>query len=387
MYSCDVCTKAFARSWELLRHLQTTRHLEKQQAHTTKNGIPTNIGMASEDFHGSVSNNSNDSKHSQVKDADSDSMDELSHHSNSCDEESSDFPIDLPYEIEQADCEDSLYCDWESDLKQFPDYQDSNSWFPFSSKNELILATLLSYPERPSKGFLSFLWKMMKCLGVRDLPSLHQLQKKVDSLPAQFVTEEAETPSGSIFHYIRPSSIIASLFSTPEIRKSMMLYPNHSLETFTCIFQGKKMDNFDLQTPMINLGGLRIFQNDLVKVFLKNGSFFHFIVRGFFYREGSLHLKSFLYCLRSRTVDASTYVEICTDAHIVEVIEEPIGIIRKVSPQKDDLQLQLNRYHPLRNQNVDVFNIPFTFFSDDTSANISKKWNKVDVVYLRLCST
>jgi hypothetical protein len=102
-----------------------------------------------------------------------------------------------------------LDADLESDLKQFPEYEDSNSWFPFASKNELILATLLSFPERPSKGFLTFLWKMMKCLGVQDLPSLDQVQKRLDTLSSQFDTKEANTPSGSIFHYIRPSSIIA----------------------------------------------------------------------------------------------------------------------------------------------------------------------------------
>jgi hypothetical protein len=101
-------------------------------------------------------------------------------------------------------------------------------WFPFSSKQELVLSALLSHPDRPSKGFLKFLWEIFFCLGLHNLPSLKKIEKLISELPNNIKTKEAIA--------------IGQLFSIPEIRCKMELYVNdeESFESFSCIAQAEK---------------------------------------------------------------------------------------------------------------------------------------------------
>jgi hypothetical protein len=290
--------------------------------------------------------------------------------------------------------------DRESDFHAFPctneSSSDANVWFPFKDKTEVILSTLLSHPDRPSKGFLEYLWKIMKLIGVH-LPSLKNLQKSLSKISSKLKIEESITESGSIFYYIPPSNILSQLFSTIRIREKMLLYPD-SGKTLNCISQGGKIfDNFELQTPMLNLNGMRIFQNDIIQITNRcSEAKGHVLVRGFFMRSDIYFLKGFSFSESDGIVDLTNLIELSTVEYDFEVLQERLQIRGLVSEQEVDRNMEwkiidaLQAQHPLKERSVreglDVFAVHFTLFSDDTSANKSKKWNKVDVVYLRLSS-
>lgn len=104
------------------------------------------------------------------------------------------------------------------------------------------------------------------------------------------------------------------------------------------------------------------------------------------------------FLVKESYLDVSEYINISTDdsIHNISVIQE-IFYIRKIingpsmsKKLEDELCETLAAPFHLKerclSENLDIFAVPFTLFSDDTSANKSKKWKKVDVVYLRLSS-
>lgn len=171
----------------------------------------------------------------------------------------------------------------------------------------------------------------------------------------------------------------------------MLLYPESS-DACDCIaLAGKISNDFELQTPMINLHGQRIFQNDIVEL-SRNEYRYHFLVRAFTLRRNVFHLKGFVVHLFESTIDLRALIEISTADFDIELLHTR-PTLKNVIPHRDQQHLNvkdLQKEHHLKGrsiaENLDVFAVHFTLFSDDTSANKSKKWNKVDVVYLRLCS-
>jgi hypothetical protein len=212
-----------------------------------------------------------------------------------------------------------------------PDFDiNMNAFFPFANKIDAVLSTLLSYPDRPSKRFLEHLWKILKLLGIRDLPSLKHLQKIISNLPNKIKPMRTITPSGAVFHYVSPSALIASLFATPRIRKRMILYPDDDVHAdMKCLVQGSKVkDDIELQTPMININGIRCFVNDFIGVRVDD-SMSHFIVRGFFSRNRVLFIRTFSFCTESGTVDATSFFDISTLDHEVNLCQ--IFTIRRIA--------------------------------------------------------
>jgi hypothetical protein len=229
------------------------------------------------------------------------------------------------------------------------------------------------------------------------------LQDIISKFPGKIPVTQAATTSGSIFSYISPSALISNLFASSAIREKMRLYPENADagSIITCISQGRKVsENFELQTPMLNVHGKRIFQNDLIEVTVESHHekcIFYLIVKGFFLKDGKFHLSGFKCDVSNFTVDATELIDVLVDAVEIEVIElkSPLRInfITVNADEerfKDYIIQSMERQHPLKArskaEDIDVFHVHFTLFSDDTSANVSKKWNKVDVMYLRLAS-
>jgi hypothetical protein len=322
-YWCGYCCVSFSSSFNFQRHLQCGKHLDRERAAAIMDKT-----RALNDAHlEQGSNNVHDRIIASVSDYEKEPQDDMS-------VDSPDANRDLPdsdgdsfsdYEINS---DDSL-SDWEPtrDEQEAPTSHKyslpfsfsapESEWFPFSSKEELLLAALLSYPDRPSKGFLEFLWGIFFSLGLHNLPSLQKVEKILCELPNHIKTREAITlESNSVFHYIPPSGLIAQLFSVPEVRTAMDLYVNddESNEILSCLARAEKItDNFYLQTPMINLNGMRIFQHDLVRFQRVDDYDFHLLVRGFIRVNGKMHIRGYRFLINDSFLDVSKYMNISTD--------------------------------------------------------------------------
>jgi hypothetical protein len=141
---------------------------------------------------------------------------------------------------------------------------------------------------------------------------------------------------------------------------------------------------------------IRIFRNDIVRITNQcSGTTSHLLVRGFFVRHDIYFLKGFAFSYPEGTVDLNLLLQISTLEYDVQVLQEMqinglISAENLLPTTEREIINTLQTQHQLKERSIreglDVFAVHFTLFSDDTSANISKKWNKVDVVYLRLGS-
>jgi hypothetical protein len=387
MFRCDSCSASFTKRYALFRHRQSHGHLQKESdyAGESQDSILLNLDGFRNDI-GSLLFSDNDNSQSQIAD------EHGVHDNHYLQREDFSDPSALSEQNESLQSEQN-----EEEFQQsaFPEFQDppfvqTNEWFPFDNKTDFLLSALLTHPDRPSKRFFQYLWEILGCIGFH-LPSLEKLQNIISKLPGKLDLQKGRTPSGALFSFISPSALVSQLFATKFIREQMLLYPESS-ETCDCIaLAGKISNDFKLQTPMINLHGQRIFQNDIVEL-NRNGNRYHFLVRAFSLRQNVFHLRGFVVDLFEETVDSRELLEVSTADFDIELLQNRPRIRSVISgPDEQQLDLaDLQKQHHLKEkscaQNLDIFAVHFTLFSDDTSANKSKKWNKVDVVYLRLCS-
>jgi hypothetical protein len=301
VFWCGLCYSNFASSFNLKRHLDSKKHLDREHAYILRKEID-----AQKDARDALLDEMDERemrcdydddvlKHDQNQICQDDEVkhdenqvcpndypsenedDSMKDDSSASETDFSESSYDTLSESDEEHDDDDEFC---YPNVQFPSAQ--SEWFPFSNKQELVLSALLSHPDRPSKGFLKFLWGIFFCLGLNNLPSLKKIEKIISQLPNSIKTKEAITQeSNSVFHYIPPSALIGQLFSIPEIRRKIELYVNddESLENLSCIAQADKIrENFDLQTPMINLKGIR-----MILVRFQRGIEYdiHILVRGF----------------------------------------------------------------------------------------------------------
>jgi hypothetical protein len=111
----------------------------------------------------------------------------------------------------------------------------------------------------------------------------------------------------------------------------------------------------------------------------------------FVFQEKVFHLKRYPFHLEVFTVDARKLIEVPTQEFYIRVLQTLPSVENIVlNPEETSVisKSDLLKQHLLKersiSENNDIFSVQFTMFSDDTSANMSQKWNKVDVVYLRL---
>jgi hypothetical protein len=389
--TCNVCEKDFSRLWTLQRHLTSKIHLERARIRS-EFGNPHDVLMRPLAAEGNALRSESDevvTTEMPPFDEEDMSVGDRLFLNNRLRSEFLDINHERSTSSAAADEDHKSHLNYESE------------WFPFKNKTEMFLAALVAYPCRPSKSFLQYLWFILRCLGIEDLTPLEKVEELLSTLPNLLKPMKAVTAStNSVFYYIPPSLLLSQLFSTPRLRELMQLYPNDDLEVYASLNQsGKVNGSVHLQTPMLNLMGTRIFHHDLVKIVHDSAGNFSFVlVRGFLLKNNVYHVKGYEYNWRTKCLDIRKMITLPAVSGRIKVHELKFQIEQLlVSPdqniednQVDDICKSFETPHYLKersqNEDLDVFTIPFTLFSDDTSANASKKWNKVDVIYLKLAS-
>ncbi|KIJ35216.1 hypothetical protein M422DRAFT_262598 [Sphaerobolus stellatus SS14] len=134
--------------------------------------------------------------------------------------------------------------------------QHHSNWFPYPNKTVHNLPRL-----RLSKSHLTFLFWVMKQLGVQDVPSVDQLrnmQQKLRDNHGGITTRRFQSDLGNIFYVNELAELVSKDYSNPQTASLLEFYPEEVTvnSSFSEIWQGRKIREMDpdLLTPMVRKG-------------------------------------------------------------------------------------------------------------------------------------
>lgn len=269
-------------------------------------------------------------------------------------------------------------------------------YYPFESKVHALLFTLLHIPSTPvSKKFAKFLWFVFQQLGVH-VPSLNSILK-CEKLWRPAVIKSRGRASKSIYYRINVSEIVQMELANPQVSSLLWkLPPQCTANTLSSVWQAAKWrTSSTFHTPVINANNRHYWIHDFVH--FQNSVLY---ISEFYVNELGVLLVKAYSCIRLPDqpphcifIDFTFHLTI--KAHDLGPIAniQPVGYIELQSFETPTIvwNLERNGYnllspHLLKARSIGrkVVNIPLILFSDETSANQSKKWNLFEVWYAKL---
>ncbi|KAJ3920045.1 hypothetical protein F5877DRAFT_89667 [Lentinula edodes] len=217
---------------------------------------------------------------------------------------------------------------------------DNPAWFPWSDKEVNAQMDIILW------GIASF--------GVDNAPSTDTAKSVGEYLQTLcgIKTERQKGPLGHVYYINQLAGLIRQEMGNPKIRPHIHHYPEDSGQHVEHAWQADAWRTLDpdLSSPMVCVGGQDFFIHELAK--LDNGTYtIQFPV--------SCLLSSFPYLVESYDLDG---------------IPDPRNILGAVT-FGSNLHGFANRWRVLA-QGHEVLNFAMWLYCDDTSGNVSKKWNK-----------
>ncbi|KIY53297.1 hypothetical protein FISHEDRAFT_33763, partial [Fistulina hepatica ATCC 64428] len=269
-------------------------------------------------------------------------------------------------------------------------------WYPWEDK---IMCTLDILTHLPRSVFSRrqldlFLW-LLQVNGVDYVPSSSSLKRAHIALQ-KIVGIRTIRYAGALGnpYYANSMGDIIAQMSNPRVRPHLHFYPEDSGTVLSETRQASRWlheISDDLLTPMANIDGQRFFIHELAK--LKSGQFC-VPVRWFSRRQGT-RLRLFAKCWNAQDVvhnesgapgwivSQSDTWEVPLDNFMIDwkrLCEKISGYFNLESPH--ELQPWLftvpedgNRWR-VRSQGRNVYSFPIWMYCDDTSGNLSKRWNE-----------
>ncbi|KZV99556.1 hypothetical protein EXIGLDRAFT_668241 [Exidia glandulosa HHB12029] len=217
---------------------------------------------------------------------------------------------------------------------------DEGDWFPWANRREALFDIMSSFPRSvfSEKELSSVKW-LLESLGLGDkLPCTDKLRRLRDAISAQFGAETSTVDGqcGNIFSYNDVESVIRNEFANPLVRPYLETYAQRSGKRREHLFQGDKwVSEIDasLAGPMARYNGQDYFVDEVA------------------------------------LADLDKNLQSC-----------PVILFSTI----DELTLRTGP-NPWREKanGLRVLAVPLGAYGDDTSGNVSKKWNKhVSFLYL-----
>eukprot|EP00733_Pompholyxophrys_punicea_P000527 Pompholyxophrys_punicea_v1_NODE_152_length_3178_cov_3.531540.p1 type:complete len:804 gc:universal NODE_152_length_3178_cov_3.531540:84-2495(+) len=254
---------------------------------------------------------------------------------------------------------------------------DEQAWFPFESKEKFLLSLLIHGGRHPvSHGFLREMWVIFALMGIK-LPELGPLLNKFPSNVPLPKISKFNLESGKSLSAILPSEILRLILSNPRTFSRLALYPERTAGVVKQMWQaGKWTKNTFFQTPMIVCKAGNVFVGDFVGLETKQGIFSGKIL-SFFLQNGTLCFEMRLIIRCDSHWKPSEQTAIGRVSKILHVIENP-EIDFSASTQT--LKEEINFVSPLKikSRGLRVLLVPMWLSSDETKANLTKKFKLVD---------
>lgn len=285
---------------------------------------------------------------------------------------------------------------------------DALDFSPFPNKLFALLFFLLHGPRPLGQTSISFVWFILREHGSMP-PSISQV--KNFRLPGYNDISRSVSPNGIPFYHIKMSTILSQCLGTPKIASTVVRYPVSASSYFKEIYHGNRWNNEErFFTPMIRLNsGLDVYLRDFISFQHSQLGITHGVVTKFFQKESCsdvffevdllLDASQFKYMVPDSTVyylPENTWILFGKSVHCVTSIHSvqptPAGIVKWNSSDGTFQRFSCEEIsafvspHQLKEKAAcrRIVMVPLILFSDDTSGNKSKKWNKFECWYLLL---
>eukprot|EP00731_Ephydatia_muelleri_P009853 Em0005g439a len=266
-------------------------------------------------------------------------------------------------------------------------------YHPFLSMISAMAYIIIHSPRPMGLSNLTFVCHTLRCM----FPALPSVSTMVSyRLPGYRAPEKFYSPSGVPFYVNSIAETIKLCLANPDIAKKMERYPVLPKKGFREIFHGLQWRNDTrFQAPMATSPVGSVFLKDIVQSSIA-GAICVSIIKQFYRKEGHNGVFASVQVLQVHPSELNTYI-------LSDIVEIPVSTIVTILPQMDsrtrhvykkghdgsltivsDNELaEMSSPHPLKTRSImcgslPVFMAPLIIFSDDTSGNRSKVWNKFD---------
>ncbi|KAH7873932.1 uncharacterized protein C8R40DRAFT_1048559, partial [Lentinula edodes] len=289
---------------------------------------------------------------------------------------------------------------------------DNPAWFPWSDKETCILDVLRHLPRSLfSDAQMDIILWGIASFGVDNAPSTDTAKSVGEYLQTLcgIKTERQKGPLGHVYYINQLAGLIRQEMGNPKIRPHIHHYPEDSGQHVEHAWQADAWRTLDpdLSSPMVRVGGQDFFIHELAK--LDNGTYvipFRWLTcsRGlpggpeqqFFGLAWSVEICStFSGCgfvvHQHQTIQFPVSCLLSSFPYLVESydldgIPDPRNILVYTTNSNENQGIQpwtltsaehgfANRWRVLA-QGHEVLNFAMWLYCDDTSGNVSKKWNK-----------
>uniref|UniRef100_A0A1X7UVS3 C2H2-type domain-containing protein n=1 Tax=Amphimedon queenslandica TaxID=400682 RepID=A0A1X7UVS3_AMPQE len=364
---CTLCDKKYEHKSKYCRHLESFSHKRLASLHSLEDEGQSDLDDDEEILEQRHEDEFNDEDdHVILSESDNDDIFDLD--KDSCCNDVDKYPQSDSYESDISD----------EDIQMIIDQIDENNtgdYYPFPSEIYALLYMLVHSPRPFGESNLKFILYVCKKLNPF-LPSLDDLKKF--SLPGFVPPSKHCSVNGIDFYVNLPSTFIRNCFANPVIASKIIRHPVKAKEYIKEIYYAKKWHN-DFHCPMIMSPIGHVFENDFIK-------FSHSVsgetlgkVLKFYDKEGEdgtfmtvellLKIEQVWIFFPGFTLlnepDSDVYF-ICQQCEVNSGNIEYVNFVEE---------------HPLkvRAAGLPVVVAPVYIYSDDTSGNRSKKWNKFDI--------
>ncbi|KAG9089952.1 hypothetical protein FRC06_001282 [Ceratobasidium sp. 370] len=282
---------------------------------------------------------------------------------------------------------------------------DPEVWWPFRSRQECLLALMTAFPRAVFSGkeLDVVRWFSGKC-GIPGMPANSTIQSRFEHIITLLGLESrlVQSKLGNYFAVNSLCSIIANEMANPLVRDQLVFYPQDDGKSLRQAANGKRwMDEVDasLAAPMVRkclaVGHHDYFVHEpfLASISVENEP--HTVPKPllpirYFERSGELFARShpLLPTDSGYVIDGETHLEVPLSAFLLPYPEflREYGRYEMPCPSNilgiqfsDDTQPWPgpveNPWRKKANGKV-VRSVPIWLYCDDTSGNMSKKWNK-----------
>ncbi|KAJ4481358.1 hypothetical protein C8R41DRAFT_922309 [Lentinula lateritia] len=290
---------------------------------------------------------------------------------------------------------------------------DNPAWFPWSDKETCILDVLRHLPRSLfSDAQMDIILWGIASFGVSNAPSTDAAKSVGEYLQTLcgIKTERQKGPLGHVYYINQLAGLIRQEMGNPKIRPHIHHYPEDSGQHVEHAWQADAWRNLDpdLASPMVRVGGQDFFIHELAK--LDNGTYvipFRWLTRSQGLPGGPdqqlfglawsveicstfagcgfvVHQHQSIQFPISRLLSSFPYL---VESYDLDGIPDPRNILGVYTTNSnDDEGIQpwtltspehgfANRWRVLA-QGYEVLNFAMWLYCDDTSGNVSKKWNK-----------
>ncbi|KAJ3846590.1 hypothetical protein EV368DRAFT_88779 [Lentinula lateritia] len=290
---------------------------------------------------------------------------------------------------------------------------DNPAWFPWSDKETCILDVLRHLPRSLfSDAQMDIILWGIASFGVNNAPSTDTAKSVGEYLQTLcgIKTERQKGPLGHVYYINQLAGLIRQEMGNPKIRPHIRHYPEDSGQHVEHAWQADAWRTLDpdLSSPMVRVGGQDFFIHELAK--LDDGTYvipFRWLTRSqglpggpeqqffglawsveicstFTGRGFVVHQHQTIQFPVSRLLSSFPYL---VESYDLDGIPDPRNIFGVYTTNSNDNQgIQpwtltsaehgfANRWRVLA-QGHEVLNFAMWLYCDDTSGNVSKKWNK-----------